>query len=199
MPSPRDVPTLAGDVLRGSVSRAGALLAGGVQGATATIQLGERVAANLERALELHIRTLEVAQPLVAALTHAVEDGLLDDLRLALRAVDAGTGLVEQMTQQLATMNTLLDGTTQVVRDAAATATGVIENLPATRVELAQLREAMDRMVGQMAAVAPLGTLPGVSRALGFIPPPFGRQPARPSPEDAERGDAGPGGSGDEG
>jgi hypothetical protein len=149
MASPREVPAIAGDVLKGSVGRAGALLAGGMQGAAATVQLGERLAANLERALELHIRTLELAQPLVAALTKAVEDGLLDDLRVALRAVDAGASLTEQMSRQLATMNAML--------------------------------ETVDRMVGQMASVTPLGAIPGVGRALGMVPAPFGRHPAGPA------------------
>ena len=186
-----EVPAKAGDVLRGSLSRAGVLLAGGVQGATATVQFGERLAANLERALELHIRTLELAQPLVVAVTKAVEDGLLDDLRVALRAIDAGIALTEQMTQQIATMNALLDATTKVVRDTAATAGGVIENLPATRVELAHLREAMDRMVAQMTAAAPLGAIPGVSRALGLVPAPFGRQPGRASPSPSREHESG--------
>ena len=151
-----------------------------MQGAAATVQLGERLAANLERALELHIKTLELAQPLIVSLTEAVEDGLLDDLRVALRAIEAGIALSEQVSQQMATMNSLLDGTTQAVRDTAATASGVIESLPATRLELAQLREAVDRMVGQMTAVAPLGAIPGMGRALGLASPPFSRQPTRP-------------------
>jgi hypothetical protein len=148
------VPTLAGDVLKGSVSRAGALFAGGVQGATATIQLGERIAANLERALELHIKTLELAQPLVEALAKAVEDGLLDDLRVALRAVEAGATLTEQMSRQLATMNSML--------------------------------ETVERMVGQMTSATPLGAIPGVGRALGLVPPPFGRPPVTPAPDPSD-------------
>jgi hypothetical protein len=182
MVAPGDVVGRMTDLAGRSVGVAGQVAVGGVQGAAASVRIGTRLAGKLEHALDLHIKTLESAQPFVAALTRAIDAGLIDDLRAGLRTVETGMVVADRLTQQLGVLIGILDTATQAVRDASATAHGIMDGLPTAQAEFVRMHEVMEEMLKLMRTmpVTPQDFIPGMSRAMGLLSAPLGRPGVKP-------------------
>jgi hypothetical protein len=163
---PRDVVTGAANLASRSGGAVANLASSGVRGASATVHFGTAVASKLEQAIDLHIKTLQAAQPIVVALAKAVDEGLIDDLRVGLRAIDATVTMMNRMGKQMDQTTALFEETTGHVRQTAAAATTMMDVLPATQLDIARLGEAMERMLAMWTEPIPgFDNMPGVKQA----------------------------------
>lgn len=127
---------------------------------------GGAVAAKLEQAIDLHIKTLQAAQPIIVALSKAVDDGLLDELRVGLRALDASVNMIDRLGKQWDQTTALVEDTAGYVRQTASAATAVMDALPATQMDIARLGEMMERMLVMFTEpIAGFDAMPGVRQA----------------------------------
>jgi hypothetical protein len=166
MTLPHDVVRGAAHIANRSATTVVDMVAGGMRGATTTVHLGNTVAARLEKAVNLHIKTLEAAQPLIAALATAANEGLVDDLRVALRALDASVAMVNRMGEQMDRAIALLEGTMEPARESAEALRAVTDALPGAQRDLAQLGETMERVFAMMTApMAGFDMMAGAKRA----------------------------------
>lgn len=163
---PRGVVTRAAHIANRSAATVVDMVSGGVRGATTTVHFGNTVAARLEQAVNLHIKTLEAAQPLIAALATAANEGLIDDLRIALRALDASVAIVNRMGEQMDQTVALLEGTMEPARESAEALRAVTNALPGAQRDIAQLGETMERVFEMMTApMAGFDVMAGAKRA----------------------------------
>lgn len=70
-----------------------------------------RVAGKVEHILDQITETLDAGAPLIAALTRAIEDGLIDELRAALSQVEGAVDLVGAISQQIDQAMPIFDAT----------------------------------------------------------------------------------------
>ena len=160
-------------VVRDTAQRAGrsagavtALASGGLRGVTATVRVAKTMSDQVARAIDLHIKTLQAAQPVIAALARSIDEGLIDDLRGGLRALDTTATMLNRMGERLDEMSAHLEQTMEPVRETAAAVRVLMNASPAAQANLNQAGQAMERMVGLMApASAGFDLMPGVKQA----------------------------------
>jgi ABC-type transporter Mla subunit MlaD len=76
-----------------------------------TIDYSTRVAGKVEQLLDEVIETIQVTRPVIAGLADAMETGLLDDVRAALRSLDDAVELVGTLSHQLEQALPIFDAT----------------------------------------------------------------------------------------
>lgn len=159
--------------------------------AVGTVDYVERVARKAEALLDESIDVVRTARPVVEAVAQAVDDGLVDDLRSAVRQADAGftrmnrvSGQIEQTVPAIDSTLSRIGRTLPVVERTARAVHDTMPGvsvLPSTRDEIRMAREATERLAGVLnAALEQLEALPGAGLVRRTLVRPA---PGSPPPE----------------
>lgn len=158
----RDLPPLT----RALVELGDVVVTTAVDGVTGSIGYGVRMTGKAETLLDEGIGFFQDARPLVVALTKAVDEGLIDDVRRVLR-------LTETTVNQVAAVANRIDGAAAQIRRlvpeldlTAKKVLPVIDGLPATQADIREARESVLRV--EALVTSTLGALPGARQVLGF-------------------------------
>lgn len=155
-------------VTRAVVTFAGALVTLSTDGLDYTI----RMTGKAETFLDESIGFLRDARPLVVALSHAVDTGLIDDVRSVMRITEstltqlaAVSAHLDSAAGQIAKILPTVDKTAQGMRKMLP----VIETLPATQEDIRAARDAVQQVQALVnATVGQLDVIPGAKLVKGI-------------------------------
>jgi hypothetical protein len=160
----RDQPPITSAV----VTFAGALVSLGTDG----LGYAARMTSKAETFLDESIGFLQDARPLVVALADAVDSGLIEDVRRAMRITETTVNQIalvsnrlDQAATQLAKLVPTMNGTAAGVRKLIP----VIEGLPETQEDIRVARDAVERVEAMVnATLGGLDLIPGARLVKGI-------------------------------
>lgn len=131
-----------------------------------TLTYSIRMSGKAETLLDEYIGLLQDARPLVRALSEAVEGGLIDDARTALRILETTVNQVALVTGTLDKAASQIGKLIPSIDKATSKALPVLESLPQTQADIHAARETAARLEGLLnATVGQVKAIPGAGLA----------------------------------